>query len=149
MVTVQNILFPTDFSENSSAALVYAVDLAGKYGAALHIVHVTHSNTQHVAFDFSEYVPEDVRNKQHESLEQTLHALPPAELGSPETVRHEILEGVPFYEILAYVQKHGIDLLVMGTHGRTGLKHLAMGSVAENVVRNARIPVLTVHSGSS
>jgi len=149
MVTFQNILFPTDFSENSEAALAYAVNLAEKYDSNLHVIHVTIGETQQPAFDISAYLPDDIKKKQHVFLEKNLHALPPADLGKPKSVKHAILEGVPFYEILSYIENNHIDLVVMGTHGRTGLKHLTMGSVAENIVRSSPVPVLTVHSGSA
>ena len=148
MVNIENILFPTDFSENSEEALKYAISLAEKYGSNLHIVHVTLGANQYMAYDMNAYIPDDMKKNERETLEKNLRALPPENLGQPKSVTHEILEGIPLPEILGYIKKNNIDLVVMGTHGRTGLKHLVMGSVAENVVRNSSVPVLSVHSAA-
>ena len=85
-----------------------------------------------------------MKENERKRLEDTLNKLPPEDLGKPANVKHEIVEGLPVPEITQYIKTNDIDLVVMGTHGHTGLKHLIIGSVAENVVRSSPIPVLTV-----
>ena len=146
MVKIEKILFTTDFSENSTEALKYATSLAEKYGSCLHIVHVTLGPNEFLAYSVEAYIPDSMKKSERASLEANLKKLPPAKYGSPKSVKHKILEGLPFPEILTYIKKNNIDLVVMGTHGRTGLKHMVMGSVSENVVRSSTVPVLTVHT---
>ncbi|NNE37899.1 MAG: universal stress protein [Gammaproteobacteria bacterium] len=146
MVSISKILFPTDFSKNSEQALKYATDIAEKYGAALYIIHVTLGVNQYLAYDVTAYIPEDMKENERKKLQENLEKLPSAELGKPSSVQHEVLEGLPVPEILQYIKDNDIDVVVMGTHGHTGLKHLVMGSVAENIVRSSTVPVLTVHA---
>ena len=90
--------------------------------------------------------PEQRELRQRDSLEKNLKNLPTEKMSKPESVVHKIIEGIPLLEILDYTNLNPIDLIVMGTHGHTGMKHLVMGSVAENVVRKSTVPVLTVQT---
>lgn len=143
-MNAKRILFATDFSETAGAALEYASSLARDAGATLYIVHVGHfrvANTDWSSFGLgtSGYVPEldnleEVRNR--------LSATTPTVSGV--CCEHRYLEGDPADEIVDFARRQNIDLVVMGTHGRTGLNHVLLGSVAEAVVRRANCPVLTV-----
>ena len=114
MIAINNILVATDFGEASDSALRYGRELAGRFGATLHVLHVAENA----------YVDSD---------------------GSgPRTKAVVITSSSAAYAIVDYARDHGIDLIVMGTHGRGALAHLVMGSVAERVVRLASCPVLTV-----
>jgi universal stress protein A len=146
MVSFKNILFPTDLSENSKEAMKYATSLAEHYDASLHIIHVTLGVNQYLAYDVNVYIPDDIKQNERKKLEDNLKKLPPDEMGTPTSVKHEILEGLPVPEISQYIKDNNIDLVVMGTHGHTGLKHLIIGSVAENIVRSSPVPVLTIHA---
>lgn len=129
MTVLNQILVPTDFSRNSSSALNYACDLARQSHGKMHILHV-------LADDQAENQREVVQHL--ERLGSMLDAR--AQL-SVETNR-QVLTGKPAKRITEFAKDHDIDLIVMGTHGRTGLAHLTMGSVTERVMRDASCPVL-------
>jgi nucleotide-binding universal stress UspA family protein len=134
MIRIDRILYPTDFSSYSNQAYFHAVALAETHGATLTIAHV--------------YVPgikspagargQSERDYWQEQLEQ----IRPVDPQIP--VHHVLLQGDPAAEIVRYTRDAGIDLIVMGTHGRTGLERLLMGSVAEKVLREAPCSVLVV-----
>ncbi len=144
----EKILLPTDFSEYSAVATEYASELAAKYGAELHLLHAleTHlSGTPGFAMGLAlpNYVSETKAAAQ-KSLAGVLDPASPAGTGSGVEVVQAVVEGSPKTEIVKYAREHDIDLIVLSTHGRTGLSHVLMGSVAETVVRTAPCPVLTV-----
>ena len=122
---IREILFPTDFSAASAAAGRTAADFARHFGAGLHVLHVVPSG-------FDVKVP-------RAALEDAVAAL-----GAGLTVTQLVESGVAAPAIVAYARAHRIDLIVMGTHGRTGFSHVLLGSVAEAVVRRAPCRVLTV-----
>lgn len=136
------ILVPIDFSPPSDAALEYARTIATRFGATLHLFHVAQDPYQ--AFYSTEvYVPaiEGLRDEiAAESLKRLKERLRASDLHATATV----VIGTPAWSIVEYAGGHEIDLIVMGTHGRGGMSHLLMGSVAERVVRTASCPVLTV-----
>ena len=130
MIRVQKILYATDFSSYSNQAYFHAVALAENHGASLTVLFVLPSN-------WSEEEGEN-RDYWQRQLEQ-IRPLDPA-----IRVRHVLLEGDPAAEIVRYAQDMNMDLIVMGTHGRTGLERMLMGSVAEKVMRDAKCSVLVV-----
>ncbi len=139
MFLIRKILFPTDFSEHSQAAFEVACALARDYRAELLVVHV-HRPPQVFAPDgIALAVPEEPLD-----LRAKLAQVRPAD--SQVKVEHHLAEGDPTTEILNIAQSRGSDLIVMGTHGSTGLSRLLMGSVAESVLRKAPCPVLTVRN---
>ena len=137
MTNVRNILVPTDFSETSDAALRHAVDAARTYRARLYLLHVPGKTGE----DFQADLPigrfeTTVRDRLAAFLsEEEIAALRP---------EYTLRIGTPAEEIVHYAQDREIDLIVMGTHGRKGVAHLLLGSVAEHVVRTAPCPVLLV-----
>ena len=144
MIKITRILFPTDFSQNASVALAYACALAEQNNAELHVLHaIDVGRLAHI----SEFVP--MPDADFESIyaaaKQSLADVVDREWAEKHKVVHTIGKGPPFLEILRHAKERSIDLIVMSTHGRTGLSHLLIGSVAENVVRKAPCPVLTVH----
>ncbi len=151
MLTLKKILCPIDFSDLSLNALTFAVDLASKFQAELHLLHVFEGfdtlslNPELAMGPMPEWLPK-LRQLCHEKLA----ALPSAELAArcPAIVRAD-REGPAIHEILSYAAHEKFDLIVLATHGRTGLKHLLMGSVAENIVRCAKCPVLTIRGCES
>jgi nucleotide-binding universal stress UspA family protein len=138
MLPIRTILHPTDFSERSRHAFRLACSLARDYGAHLVVLHVVPTP---LAVYMEGVVAEPVSNYQEE-LQAQLCTLKPE---FPEVVpEYRTVEGDAIHEILRYAMEHPCDLIVLGTHGRTGLSRLLMGSVAEGVVRKAGCPVLTV-----
>jgi nucleotide-binding universal stress UspA family protein len=142
---VTRILVPTDFSETADAALVYAKALAAKLGASLHLVHVFQDPAA-IVFTPETYTapPAELRDRALDEAWDQLHdRLDPQEHKRFAGTR-AVVEGLAALEIVRYAGTHGIDLIVMGTHGRRGVAHLFLGSVAEHVIRTAGCPVLTV-----
>jgi nucleotide-binding universal stress UspA family protein len=137
MINIKKILYATDFSSHSNQAYFHAVALAEGHGADLIILHV-YSPT---AADLEGMVPDSRSEDLDVSYwRQQLEQIHPVNSGI--RVHHVLLEGSPADEIVRYATEQGIDLIVMGTHGRTGLERLLMGSVAEKVVRGAPCSVL-------
>lgn len=145
MLKLKRVLFPTDFSTNSKVAQDYACELAKHFHAELHILYVLQEmlliTTDPGQLLMTPTVDVDAARK---SAEQALERLPDAGQREGLTVVRATGEGSPFVEIVRYARENDIDLIVLGTHGRTGLKHVFLGSVAENVVRKASCPVLTI-----
>lgn len=145
MIDLKRILHPTDFSEHSQCAQAYAVEFARQFGAELHLVHVVDElTTLPPAPDAIYAVPQidfaEVRRNAEAALARLSQSLP----AMSKPVVTSLRTGPPLLEIVRCAKENDIDLIVLGTHGRTGLQHVLMGSVAENVVRKASCPVLTV-----
>ena len=144
MATFKSILVPTDFSNHASHALQIAVGLVRDFGASITLLHVW----EIPAYTYSEfaYAPVDLLTPVETAARLQLDdAL--AELRKQVPGATSILgRGYPAEEILLASAQAGADLIVMGTHGRRGLSHLLLGSVAERVVRTSSIPVLTARS---
>ncbi len=143
----RRILVPVDFSEPSRLAIDHATELAGTYGAEVDLLHVVEEVSLPTAYGVEPIgfaVPEIVDNS-----EKALARMAEEEIGY-EHVAVEVRPGYPSTTILDYVDERNVDLVVIATHGRTGLDRLLMGSVAEKVVRRASCPVFTVkHRGRS
>ncbi len=142
MVTLKKILCPVDHSECSYLALKYAISLALKDEAKLYLMHVIDARLYDTEiYTFSPYKLNDVdESKISDDLMKSL----PEGTTDVLTVETIIVKGVPFNEIINAATVINADLIVIGTHGRTGLSHIMLGSVAEKVVRKALCPVLTV-----
>jgi nucleotide-binding universal stress UspA family protein len=136
---IATILYPTDFSVSSEAAFQVATAVAQQSGARLVITHVKKDDMPTRASAGSIGIPSDVDET---SLTRMLDEIHPTD----ENVRHThvLLSGDPAEEILRLAERERADLIVMSTHGRTGLSRMLMGSVAESVVRRAPCPVLTL-----
>jgi nucleotide-binding universal stress UspA family protein len=147
MHAIQKILIPVDFSACSSSALRFGLDLARKLGAEVHLLHVWQiptlapldSGSRSEAESLVGVLGEHARTE----LDQLMNELATdgVRVGSASS-----LPGDPAHEIVRAVEEKGYDLVVMGTHGRTGLDKLLVGSVAEKVVRHAKCPVLTLRT---
>lgn len=143
----QRILVPTDGGDHALAAARRAFDLAAQYGASVHGLYVIDTNTGWLTVSKSD-VRTSLREVGEDAGGQALAAIEEvgAEFGADPVT--EIREGTPDEEILAYVEDEDIDLVVMGIHGRDGLRRRLLGSVAERVVRGATVPVMTVTATS-
>jgi nucleotide-binding universal stress UspA family protein len=139
-------LFCTDFSENSHWAFTYALNLAKNYKSKLFIIHVT--PVPNHPEQLSIYLPpeklEELRIAQRKELEKELKIFYLRKLKEFKNYKIFFKEGEPFIEIIQMAKKESVDLIVMGTHGRTGLNHVLFGSTAEKVVRKSPCPVLTI-----
>jgi nucleotide-binding universal stress UspA family protein len=143
---IKKILVPVDFTEHSAEALRIAADLARRYEASLDLLHVVQTMTY--ALPEGYVVPTaDVLDKIMTLSQVQLTAAKKAaiEAGAP-SVETTLLQGGVASGILGFAEEHHVDLIVMGTHGHTGMKHMLLGSVAEHIVRVAASPVLTVRS---
>jgi nucleotide-binding universal stress UspA family protein len=138
MLPIKTILYATDFSDRSKTAFDLACSLARDYQAKLLVIHVGPEPI--VGYGQGIVLPEPYR-QQHE-LSEKLHQVVPKE--SVVHIEHRLAIGDAATEILRLAGEIGADLIVMGTHGWTGLSRLLMGSVAEQIVRRASCPVLTV-----
>ena len=136
MIHVQKILYPTDFSSYSNQAYFHAIALAEAHRASLTVLFVY--NPDGTATPGSQGHEAEDRRYWREQLEQ----IRPTDPRIP--VRHVFVEGDPSAEIVRYCRDANMDLVVMGTHGRTGLERLLLGSVAEKVLRDASCSVLVV-----
>jgi nucleotide-binding universal stress UspA family protein len=142
----KKILFCTDFSENSDHAFAYALNLTKTYNATLLILHVI---VEPVSYYWSSTpkAEDELIAKQTERVKQEINTryLQKIEgFKNYEIFARETDEGRAFYEIIQVAREESADLIVMGTHGRTGIDHLILGSTAEKVVRKSPCPVLTV-----
>ena len=167
-IIIENILVPVDFSPYSTEALLYAATLADHLASTVVVLHViakeieaqaahqragsgvplfgwgVTSETLGVSPEMHEAVVVDLRERAQTALQ---HFLPSELSGRSVELRVEI--GHPFEQILEVAKGERVDMIVMGTHGRTGLAHIVLGSVAERVVRMAPCPVLTVKAPPS
>ena len=142
-LSVKNVLFSTDFSPTSEAALPYAVAIARRFGSTLHIVHVLSEANLLMMSGGVDYVSmgtiyDDARAEAKEHIEKI------AELIEGVPHRSYVRHGLIWKNLAGIIAEHEIDLVVVGTHGRTGLGKLVLGSVAEDILRHAPCPVLTV-----
>jgi universal stress protein A len=141
---IKRILYPTDFSEGSEAATPYVTDLVKKYGAKLFILHVVY-DIANVTGWYVPHVSTDAISKEMEvSANKEIAGCCIEELRNYKDVERIVLSGIPSEEILKFTKEKGIDLIVMGTHGRKGFDRMLFGSTAEKVLRTAPCPVMTV-----
>jgi nucleotide-binding universal stress UspA family protein len=146
---IAKILAATDFSEDSELALSYAEDFARKFGAEIVLLHVDQplapvmvSPDLGPAMDVGAMsrIAEEQRMLAQRELDKIVQRLRDSGLKAKSLLK----VGSPFLEILHAAQGENVDLVVLGTHGRTGLAHVLMGSVAERVVQKSAVPVLTI-----
>jgi nucleotide-binding universal stress UspA family protein len=133
------ILVPTDGSEGTRGAVAHAIDIANAYGASLHALYVVDED---VGVDSAVVGTLDALEDAGErAIDDVVQQAEAAGIG---TVEGTVASGTPHRAVLDYADEHDVDLVVMGTHGRTGLDRYLLGSVTEKVVRLSEVPVLTV-----
>ncbi len=143
MINFQKILCPIDYSNCSMRALTYAAELAIKDSARLYLMYVKDERVS----DYGGLKFDAEFNHNAETvtgMKQKLRSSIPEEIRCCINVEILIRAGIPFEEILKAARDKETDLIVMGTHGRTGITHMVIGSVAEKVIRNAPCPVLSI-----
>lgn len=139
----KKILCPVDFSEFTGEIVRYAHDIAKKYGAELHMLHVIPNLTYFTPYE-SFLTPENLvaieSNIQGEVEKDFSRIMKHDDIKAKKVVK----SGVAFVEIIDYAKAESIDLIVMGTHGRGAIEHILIGNVAEKVVRKSPCPVMTI-----
>ena len=145
MIRIKNVLVATDFSEPSTVALEYGREIARTYDATLHVIHVTEDLRWRFAADGTPTFPTGAQEDFEAAARARLDAILNDEDRTQLRARAVVNTAVNTPEaIVAYSKAEAIDVIVMGTHGRSGFTHVLLGSVAERVVRLAPCPVLTV-----
>lgn len=146
MIAIRNILVATDFSESSATALAYGREMARRFGAVLHVMHVVDDISARVSV--ASGLPYDLGRAQ---VELEVYANEQLTGSITEEDRRELTielvqrtSSSPAYAVSTYAREAGIDLIITGTHGRGTVAHLFMGSVAERIIRTSPCPVLTV-----
>ena len=145
MIKLDRILVPTDLSEFSKHAMRYGCEFTNRFNAELHLLNVVQDVVAMVPEPGMAFpAPGEYLQELQQASTKALAELPdPTWVRSANVVRH-VRVGTPFLEIVRYAKETGIDLIVIGTHGRSGLAHVLLGSTAEKVVRKSPCPVLTV-----
>jgi universal stress protein A len=145
-ILFKKILFCTDFSKDAHWAFTYALHLAKNFKSKLLILHVTPEPVH--PEQLSIYLPqeklEELRISQKKEIDQQLKNHYLKKMKEFKTYKIVLKEGEPFVEIIKLAKKESVHLIVMGTHGRTGLDHILFGSTAEKVLRKSPCPVLTI-----
>ncbi len=134
-----DVLLPTDGSDAADAAVPHAIELADRYGARLHVLYVA-DTTEYSTVTFENEVVDPLEQEGRGVVDEVVET---ASAHNVETVG-SVLKGGAYKTILQYVDDEGIDVVVMGTHGRRGLDRALLGSVTERIVRTSDVPVLTV-----
>jgi nucleotide-binding universal stress UspA family protein len=143
-----DILVPVDGSDHSMAAARQALGLAETYGATVHALYVVDTETSWLAVSKRD-VQNSLRDLGQSAGEEALASFERLASDYDATVDTEILEGSVDVAILGHARDHDVDLVVLGTHGRSGVARRVVGSVAERVVRGATMPVMTVPADSA
>lgn len=137
------ILIPTDGSTAAENAARHGIALATAFGSQVHLLSVVDKRSYSIASQYPERIVQQQRDALEEQAAKSIQALEAALSEHGVACQTAVEDGVPHSTILSYAADHDIDLISMGTHGRTGLDRLLIGSVTERVVRSSDVPVLT------
>ncbi|MBI5788409.1 MAG: universal stress protein [Candidatus Schekmanbacteria bacterium] len=145
MINLKNIMVPVDFSEDSRKALTYGISLAGNYRAKLHIVNIIDDRIYDDNL-FMVYAEQEIRDNRQKVVQGKLdEMLTEAKNLHPEVEAINAVQfGIAFVAIIKYARDNDVDLIIMGSHGHTGIAHVLIGSTTEKVVRKAPCPVLVI-----
>jgi nucleotide-binding universal stress UspA family protein len=144
MLNLKRVLVAIDFTETSDTAFDFAVQLAEKFGASVTAVHAFEIPV--IGFpDGALVATADIASRIQEAARQGLDAAVKTRAGGAVKIDSILREGSPHEEVRAVAEQVHADLIVIGTHGRRGLARALLGSVAENIIRTVKIPVLTIH----
>jgi len=143
MITLNRILHPTDFSESSAQAFEYARSLASRFDSSLYLLHVSEPISA-AMLSPGAVPPPNFDEEQIFQAEQHLQKIDVGDYVPSKRVHREVVVGTPFLSIIGFAKENNTDLIILGTHGRSSLSQLLLGSTAEKVVRKSLCPVLTV-----
>jgi len=146
MPDIKKILLPIDFSESTNEVLDYALSLAKTYKAKLEVLHVVHELVNMTGFYLPHISYDVIENDMENAAIKNLETFGEKNLKGKVDFEIHTKRGVPYDEIIKSAEEFKADIIVMGTHGATGLDHLMFGSNAEKVVRRSPVPVLTVRA---
>jgi len=145
MVEIKKILFPCDLTQNSSKILPYVLSVSEKYNSTIYLLHVVQDLHRWGQL----YVPHPsmtvLQKEALEAAEKAMDRICEEQLQSCPNFQRRIVSGDEATEILKTIDSEGIDLVIMGTHGRKGLEQTIFGSVAGNLVKKSPVPVLTIN----
>lgn len=147
MFKIKNILLPTDLSTTSLSAADYAIELANQYKAKIHLLHVLEKTPPILVIRSLDISQEKIiKSFEEEGRKSLENAVKKIKKGTNTEVEIEpvLRKGNDYEEIVKYSKEKKVDLIVIATHGRTGLLHTLLGSVAEKVIRYAKCPVLVI-----
>jgi universal stress protein A len=142
--TISSIMVPIDFSVHSKNALAYAVLIAERFGASLHLMYVVEPTIYPADLGFGQVVLPGVEDELREKGAEELEALIRREIGPRMRATSVVRTGNPHQEILREAEEKKVDLIIVATHGHSGVEHMLFGSTADRVVKHATCPVLTV-----
>lgn len=150
MFAPKRILVPTDFSNYADNALKYALDIAKQYQAKVFLLHIIDDNIQQCAVDYclsdavmNEIIRESI-TVSNDKLQQEINRV--TGNASDIEISYYVKRGIPYDEILKEQGEKNIDLIVIASHGRTGIRRILIGSVAEKIMRGAKCPVMLVRN---
>jgi len=150
MISYMNILYCTDFSEDADIAFTHALDLAQRHGAKLYLLHVIHSPYQIRRDIVDEYVSKDstgdLTQEVFEKAKEDLERRYIPRMGDHKDYEVEAIEGIPFVEIIRFAKKNAIDIIIMGTKGKSDIDRQSFGSTVENVARRAHCHVVAIRN---
>jgi nucleotide-binding universal stress UspA family protein len=141
---VERILYATDFSEGASHALPYAVDMAKRYNAKLYILHVVYDFIMATGIHVPHISHDELYKELNQWATKEMDNCCTEEIRGLQNVEKVVLKGIPYDEIISFANSEKIDIIVIGTYGRSGLERIIFGSTAERVVRRAPCAVITV-----
>jgi len=144
MLSINSILVPIDFSDYSIKALNYAIDFAQSFNAKIVLIFVIEPMIYPTDFTFGEIVPPSFEPKLEENTVNELKKIAEDKISGKIKYEITIRTGRPFLEIISAARELDVDLIIIATHGTTGVEHLLFGSTAEKVVKKAPCPVLTL-----
>jgi nucleotide-binding universal stress UspA family protein len=144
MEMIRKVLIPIDFSDYSKKALGYCVDFAKKFNAEITLVYVIEPAIYPADLSMGQMVIPQPEIDHTENSKKELEELAKTEIGNQLSYNTTVKTGKPFIEIIETASEIDADLIIMSTHGHTGVEHLLFGSTAEKVVRKAPCPVLTL-----
>ncbi len=141
---IEKVLVPVDFSDYSKHALRYAIEFASQFNAEIILISVIEPMIYPADFSMGQVAIPATDQNLHERIEEELKELEKNVIGSKVKSKRIIKSGKPFFEINEAAREEDVDLIIIATHGHTGVEHLLFGSTAEKVVRKAPCPVLSL-----
>ena len=141
---IKKILFPTDFSVASDYALSYVVSMAKRFKAEIFLIHVVDTSYDISGFYIPHISVEKLIQEMESSAEAQLKKVGGKISRSVKAYKSAVKSGIPYKEIIKFAKNKGIDMIIMGTHGKSGTDHFFFGSTTERVMKQADCPVLTI-----